>query len=152
MWLLLIILAVPLIEIGLFVQIGGMIGMWATIAWVIVSAGLGIVVLKGVASLGSVSLSRDMHELSDPVSPLAHRVMVAVGGGLLLLPGFLTDAIGLLLLVPPFRQVIINLIGRRLKQTRGATVETTIIEGEWREVEPGTPTGNDKPPSEWTRH
>lgn len=47
MWLLLIILAVPLIEIGLFVQIGGMIGMWATIAWVIVSAGLGIVVLKG---------------------------------------------------------------------------------------------------------
>lgn len=152
MWLLLIILAIPLIEIGLFVQIGGLIGMWATIAWVIVSAALGIIILKGVASLGQVSLSRDMHELSDPVSPLAHRVMVAVGGGLLLLPGFLTDAIGLLLLVPPLRQVIINLIGRRLQRTRGATMQTTIIEGEWSEVEPATRTGQDKPPSEWTRH
>lgn len=153
MWLLLAILAVPLIEIGLFIQIGGLIGMWPTIAWVILSAALGIIVLKGVASLGPVSLSRDMHELQDPLSPLAHRVMVAFGGGLLLLPGFLTDALGLLLLIPPVRQVIIRLIGRRIRGNGRTTVHTTVIEGEWQEVKPGdTPPAADRPPSEWTRH
>lgn len=135
MWLLLIILSVPLIEIGLFVQLGGWIGMWATIAWVIATAGLGIIVLKGVASLGPVSLSRDMQEFSNPLSPLAHRLMVAVGGGLLLLPGFLTDTVGLLLLVPPIRQVMITLVGRRLKTTTVTTSQVTVIEGEWREAE-----------------
>lgn len=154
MWLLLLILAVPLIEIGLFIQIGGMIGMWPTIAWVILSAALGIIVLKGVASLGPVSLSRDMHELQDPLSPLAHRVMVAFGGGLLLLPGFLTDTLGLLLLIPPVRQVIIRLIGRRIRTTRRTTVRASVIEGEWEEISAGDlpASPSDKPASEWTRH
>ncbi len=152
MWLLLIILSVPLVEIGLFVQLGGWIGMWATIAWVIVTAGLGIIVLKGVASLGPVSLSRDMQEFSNPLSPLAHRVMVAVGGGLLLLPGFLTDTVGLLLLVPPIRQVIITLVGRRLKTTTVTTSQATVIEGEWREAEPASQPSQDNQPSDLTRH
>lgn len=153
MWLLLIIMAVPLIEIGLFVQIGGWIGMWPTIGWVILSAVLGLIVLKGVASLGPVSLSRDMHELSDPVSPLAHRVMVAVGGGLLVLPGFMTDTIGLVLLIPPVRQIIINLIVRRLRKMGGTTtVQATVIEGEWHEVEGADKTKPDAPHYEVTRH
>lgn len=152
MWLLLVILAVPLIEIGLFVQIGGWIGMWATIGWVILSAMLGMIVLRGVASGGPVAISRDMHEFRDPLSPLAHRVMVVLGGGLLILPGFLTDAIGLLLLLPPVRQIIITLIGRRLQKAGGTTVHTTIIEGEWHEVEPPDQPGPERPPSEWTRH
>jgi UPF0716 protein FxsA len=153
MWLLLAILAVPLIEIGLFVQIGGTIGLWPTIAWVILSAALGIIVLKGVASLGPVTLSRDIHELQDPLSPLAHRVMVAFGGGLLLLPGFLTDAFGILLLIPPVRQVIIRLISRRIRAASGATVQAEVIEGEWQEVKVDRQApGQDNPPSEWTRH
>jgi UPF0716 protein FxsA len=148
MWVLLAILAVPLIEIGLFVTIGGAIGLWPTLAWVVVSAALGLLVLKGIATTGAVSLSRDMHEMADPLSPLAHRVMVVMAAGLLLLPGFFTDAIGLLLLVAPIRTLFIKLIGKKLG--RGAVVvQGEVIEGDWRE----TPAEGQqaKPPSEWTR-
>jgi UPF0716 protein FxsA len=135
MWFFLAILAVPLIEIGLFVQLGGAIGLWPTLAWVIVSAALGIIVLKGVAQLGAVTLSRDMHELSNPLSPLAHRVMVVMAGGLLILPGFFTDALGLLLLIPPVRLVVIKLLGRKFSARGGTNVHSTVIEGEWREAD-----------------
>ena len=138
MWVFLAILAIPLIEIGLFVQLGGAIGLWPTLLWVIVSAGLGIIVLKGIAMMGAVSLSRDMHELSDPLSPLAHRVMVVLAGGLLILPGFLTDAIGLLLLIPPVRLLVIKLVGRKIKARNAARSSTVIIEGDWRNVDPDT--------------
>ncbi len=102
MWVFLAILAIPLIEIGLFVQLGGAIGLWPTLLWVIVSAGLGIIVLKG----------------------------------LLILPGFLTDAIGLLLLIPPVRLLVIKLVGRKIKSRNAARSSTVIIEGDWRTVDP----------------
>jgi UPF0716 protein FxsA len=133
MWVLLAFLAVPLIEIGLFVTLGGAIGLWPTLLWVLLSAALGILVLKGIATTGSVSLSNDMKEMADPLSPIAHRVMVVLAGGLLLLPGFFTDAVGLLLLIPPLRTLFIRLVARRLKAT-GRVVQTTVIDGEWRDV------------------
>lgn len=136
MWVLLAILAVPLIEIGLFVTVGGAIGLWPTLIWVIVSAALGLLVLKGIATTGSVSLSQDMKEMSDPLSPIAHRVMVALAGALLLLPGFFTDALGLILLVPPVRTVVIRLIGRRLG-ARAKVTRSAVIDGEWRDVTQG---------------
>lgn len=152
MWVFIAILAIPLIEIGLFIQLGGAIGLWLTLAWVIVSAALGIVVLKGIASLGAVSLSRSLPELNDPHSPLAHRVMVAIAGGLLVLPGFLTDAIGILLLVPPTRLLIIKLISRRLRAVQSSSVHAQIIEGEWQEASPQKPGGPENPASKWSGH
>jgi UPF0716 protein FxsA len=152
MWVFLAILSVPLVEIGLFVQLGGAIGLWPTLAWVIVSAALGIMVLKNVSMKGSISLSRDMREMSDPLSPLAHRAMVVMAAALLILPGFLTDTIGLLLLVRPVRTLLITLIGRRLRKTGTVNVQTTVIEGEWEEVDPDTRPKGDNPPSDWTRH
>ena len=135
MWVFLAILAVPLIEIGLFVQLGGAIGLWATLAWVVATAALGIIVLKGVAMMGPISLSRDMRELNEPSSPLAHRVMLVMAGGLLLVPGFLTDALGLLLLVPPVRQAVIRAVGRRIRATQSMAAHVTVIDGEWTDVE-----------------
>jgi len=149
MWAFIAILSIPLIEIGLFVQLGGAIGLWPTLAWVIVSAGLGVIVLKGIASLGAVSLSRSMPELSDPHSPLAHRVMVALAGGLLVLPGFLTDAIGILLLIPPMRLLIIKLISRRIRNAQSTTFHAEIIEGEWQEASPQEPGKPENPATKW---
>ncbi|WP_374642969.1 FxsA family protein [Tabrizicola sp.] len=151
MWVLLAILAVPLIEIGLFVTLGGAIGLWATLAWALVSAALGLVVLKGIATTGSVTLGRDMQELADPLSPIAHRVMVVMAGGLLLLPGFFTDALGILVLIPPLRTLVIRLVGRRLAK-RGMVVQSTVIEGEWHEVPLPGQGNSSAPPSQWTRH
>jgi UPF0716 protein FxsA len=152
MWVFLAILAVPLIEIGLFVQLGGAIGLWPTLIWVILSAAFGILILKGVAMTGSVTLSRSMHELNNPLSPVANRVMVVFAGALLILPGFFTDAFGLLLLIPPVRMLLIRLIGRRLSPDAPVNTNSTIIEGEWREAKPENPTPPGNPPSEVTRH
>jgi UPF0716 protein FxsA len=153
MWLFLLILAVPLLEIGLFVTLGGAIGLWPTLAWVLVSAALGLFVLKRVAVSGALSLGRDLREMRDPLSPFAHRAMLVMAGGLLLLPGFFTDALGLLLLLKPIRLGMIALIARRIKvvPVRG-TASADVIEGEWREAqEDDLPPRRDQP-SGWTRH
>jgi UPF0716 protein FxsA len=159
MWVFLAILSVPLIEIGLFVTLGGAIGLWPTLAWVILTAALGILVLKGVAMYGAVTLSRDMSELRDPLSPIAHRVMVVLAAGLLILPGFFTDALGLLLLIPPVRLVLIKLIGRRLARTGNLSSQAVVIEGEWEEADwqdaadgPDGPQSKTIPPASPTRH
>jgi UPF0716 protein FxsA len=139
MSLLVVMLAVPLIEIVLFILIGGAIGVWWTLAWILATAFLGIVVLKGIATTGGMTISQDMRDLTNPLSPLAHRGMVTIGGTLLIVPGFLTDAIGLLLLVPALRTMIIKLVGRRFTHSlnmRG----TTVVDAEWTELDSdGTP-------------
>ena len=138
MRILLAILALPLIEIGLFVTIGGAIGLWATLAWVVAAAALGLIVLKGIATTGSVTLSRDMQEMTNPLSPIAHRVMVALAGGLLLIPGFLTDFIGILLLIPAVRTLFITLVAKRV--AKGSVVmRNDVVDGQWSEVPPEAP-------------
>ena len=160
MWVLLAILAVPLIEIGLFVTLGGAIGLWATLAWVLISAALGLVVLKGIATTGSVTLGRDMHELADPLSPIAHRVMVVMAGGLLLLPGFFTDALGLLLLIRPVRALAIRAMAGHFGDVvsvwpgaAGRRPGDDAIDGTFIDLDAKPPRqGRDGPPSGWTRH
>ncbi len=152
MWLFLAFLAVPLVEIGLFVVIGGAIGLWPTLIWVILSAFLGIIVLKGVASLGPISLSADLDEMRNPLSPLAHRLLVVVGGGLLVLPGFLTDAVGFVLLIPPLRRLVLRLIAGRLEKQAAASMDSSPIDGEWREVVAEEPKIPGNLPPDPTRH
>ncbi len=153
MWIFLLFLAVPLIEIGLFVTVGGAIGLWPTLAWVLVSAALGLFVLKRVALAGVLSLSRNMQEMRNPLSPLAHRVMLVMAGGLLLLPGFFTDALGLLLLLKPVRLGVIALIARRIRvRPVGSAAAADLIEGDWNEVDDDNLPPRRDSGSGWTRH
>ena len=153
MWVFLAILAVPLIEIGLFVVIGGMIGVWATLAWVLIAAALGLLVLRRVGMSGAVTLRSDMQELRDAQSPVAHRVILVLAGTLLLLPGFFTDAMGLLMLLRPVRTGLIRLIVRRMGiDPVPSPVPADVIDGEWREVGGEDATRRSDTPSGWTRH
>lgn len=146
MLVLLVILAVPLIEIGLFVVIGGAIGLWPTLAWVVISAGLGIILLKGMEMIGVSSLSRDMGEFSDTKSPMAHRIMVLLAAVLLVLPGFFTDTIGLLLLIQPVRRFAIWLVAKRLRVATVVRTKGVVIDGEWRDA--SAPPASDTAPSQ----
>lgn len=157
MWLMLAVLALPLIEIALFVVIGGAIGVWPTLAWVVLTAVLGVVILKRVARLGAISFDRDVKALRDPMSPVAGRALTIVAAGLLILPGFFTDTLGLLLLLPPVQGLLIGYFARRVGASASVRAGGMTIEGDWSEVSDGTdrPTaGADptKPPSGWTRH
>jgi UPF0716 protein FxsA len=156
MWVFLLFLAMPLIEIGLFVEIGGRIGLWATLLWVLAAAFLGVMLLRRIALTGAVTLRRDLTAFGNPVGPVAHQSMLAVAAMLLILPGFLSDAVGLLLMLRPVRTALIGLVARRLKivpvgAASARAAEAEVIEGDWQEIESEVPPRRD-PPSGWTRH
>lgn len=115
MWLFVAFLAVPLIEIALFVQVGGLIGLWPTLGLVLLSAVAGTMLMRaqGLRALGE--LQRSFAEMRDPTRPLAHGAMILIAGMLLLTPGFFTDTLGLLLLVPAVRDAAMRAIARRVR-------------------------------------
>jgi UPF0716 protein FxsA len=156
MWLLLAFLAVPLIEIALFIQVGGLIGLWPTLGIVVLTAiaGTFLVRSQGLSELDRLRAS--LSDLRDPTEPLAHGAMILFAGALLLTPGFFTDALGLALLAPPVRRAVLRYIRARIKVesfSYGVPPRRQgpdIVEGEWEDVTPPrTPTHT---PSGWTRH
>ena len=163
MWLGIAFIAVPLIEITLFVQIGGAIGLGWTLAIVLVTAVLGtwLVRSQGAIALGQVKSS--FNDLRDPTEPLVHGAMILFSGALLLTPGFFTDAIGFALLIPQVRQAAYKAIRKRVKvqgfgtpgpqprQPQARPAREDVIEGEYHEIDPNKP-APDRKPSEWTKH
>lgn len=114
MWIFLALLVVPLIEIGLFIEVGDAIGTWPTIGLVVLTAIVGTYLLRaqGVAAL--LDLQSRIRDGRDPTATLAHGAMILVAGVVLLTPGFFTDAIGFALLVPPVRAWLMHVIGQRV--------------------------------------
>ena len=108
MWLFLILVGVPILEIALFIEVGGEIGLWPTLAIVILTALAGTVLmrLQGLQALSRLQASLETG--GDPVGPIAHGALILVAGMLLLTPGFFTDTVGLLLLIPPVRETLIR--------------------------------------------
>jgi len=172
MWLFVLFLAVPIIEIALFIQVGGWIGLWPTLAIVILTAILGTWLVRTQGALALAQLRNSMEQLRDPTQPLAHGAMILFAGALLLTPGFFTDTLGLALLVPPVRQAVYEYLRKRVKvqqfgygtaarhepyQTRHGGPDNRpgdVIDGDYAEVPPEKkPTHDPKgPPSGWTRH
>lgn len=101
--LFLLFIGLPLIEIALFIQIGGLIGTGTTIAIVIVTALLGSALLRwqGLKTLSDARVSLAENRL--PVDSVVHGFFLVIAGAFLITPGFLTDALGFLLFVPPVR-------------------------------------------------
>ncbi|UPR28801.1 membrane protein FxsA [Vibrio crassostreae] len=104
--LLLLFIFVPIIEIGLFIQVGGFFGLWPTIALVLITAfvGASLVRSQGIQTLMSVQGRLQQGEM--PAQQILEGVMLAVAGVLLLTPGFMTDALGMLVLLPAPRAMI----------------------------------------------
>ena len=155
MGLLAAFILVPLIEIGLFIQVGGWIGLWPTLAIVVLTAILGswLVRSQGRAELGK--LRRSLNELNDPTEPLAHGAMILFSGALLLTPGFFTDAVGFSLLIPQVRAAALRAIKARMNFSVMETghpprSRDNVIDGEWQDVSDASTPGDR--PSGWTRH
>lgn len=111
-------IGIPLIEIYLFIEIGGAIGVWSTIGLVVLTAFIGTALLRqqGLATLARAQSELDQQHL--PVRELFDGVCLLVGGLLLLTPGFLTDALGFALLIPPLRAVLGRGIWAALARSR----------------------------------
>jgi UPF0716 protein FxsA len=159
MWLLIAFIAVPLIEITLFIQIGGAIGLGWTLAIVIFTAILGtwLVRTQGVMALGQLRSS--FSDMRDPTEPLVHGAMILFAGALLLTPGFFTDAVGFSFLVPQIRQAVFNAIRARINiqsfgrpgaDPRQQPPRDNVIDGEYHEISDDETQA--KRPSGWTKH
>ena len=103
MWLFLAFIAVPLIEITLFIQVGGAIGLGWTLAIVVSTAIIGTYLMRAQGALALGQIKSSLSEVRDPTEPLVHGAMILFAGALLLTPGFFTDALGFALLIPGVR-------------------------------------------------
>ncbi|HID48381.1 MAG TPA: FxsA family protein [Chromatiales bacterium] len=102
-YLLLLFLLVPLIEIYFLIKVGDVIGAGWTVFLVVFTAVVGVWLLRvqGLGTLYRVQASLEQGEL--PATAMLEGMLLLVAGALLLTPGFVTDTIGFLLLVPPLR-------------------------------------------------
>ena len=157
MWFLLALQAWPLGEIGLFIELGGILGLWPTLGLIVLTAALGVNLLRAQGLRAQQELRAALTGLGAPVQPLAEGALMALAGGLLILPGFLTDTIGLALLIAPLRRLLLRRFGAA-GQVQGLAVPTQrhratgvqVIDGEFMEIDPenAPPRGE----SGWTRH
>jgi len=110
MWLLIAFIAVPLIEIALFIQVGGAIGLWSTLGIVVLTAVLGTYLVRQQGGMAISQLRGKMSNLQDPTEALANGAMILFSAALLLTPGFVIDAFGIALLAPPFRSCLFAIV------------------------------------------
>lgn len=110
--LLVAMIGVPILEIIVFIEAGGYLGLWPTVGAVILTAIIGSALLR---QQGLSTLARAQENLSAgrlPVTEVFDGFCILVGGALLLTPGFITDAVGFLLLIPPVRAILRRWFGR----------------------------------------
>ena len=147
--LLLAMIGVPILEIAVFIQAGDAFGLWPTLGAVILTAIAGTILLRvqGLSALFRVQASLEAGRI--PLAGLFDGLCLLVAGALLLTPGFVTDTVGMLLFVPPFRATLRGILMRRLaahghvETWHGETdVDGTVIDGEFHEVPPD----DDRPP------
>lgn len=102
--LLLAFILIPLLEIGLFIEIGGAIGALATIGLILLTAviGVSLIRLQGLLTLARIREKLDREEI--PAIDMVEGLLLLVAAVLLLTPGFFTDALGFLALVPAIRR------------------------------------------------
>lgn len=116
MRVLLLFIAWSLVEIALYVTLGGWLGLGLTLAWVVGTGVVGIGLIRWQGGRIGMDLQRGIQAARDPMSPMAHSALILVAALLLILPGFLTDALGLVLLIPVVRRGVIAAIAGRARQ------------------------------------
>ena len=129
MWLLfLALLVVPVAEIALIVAVGRVIGGWETVVLLLVESALGAYLVKREGRRSWHALQEALKTGRMPGRELADAALVLIGGTLLLTPGFLTDVIGFIFILPFTRPVarrwLQDVVERRLARRTG------IIRGE----------------------
>ncbi len=121
------LLAAPILEIFVIIEVGGRIGALPTIGLLVLSAVVGVIVVKR-EGLGLLRRAQEqLRTGEDPAPEVLDRLLVIVAGILLVLPGFISDAVAVLLLVPPLRHVIGNDLSRRLRRRVDAMVTVTGV-------------------------
>ena len=127
-WLVLIFILVPIAELYVIIKVGGVIGVLPTLALLLADAVLGSMLLRHQGRAAWIRFNRALAEGRLPHKEVFDGVLVIIGGTLLLTPGFLTDILGLIFLIPPTRALVRAMSARWVKRRMaiggGATIFT----------------------------
>ncbi len=158
---------IPIVEMVLLIKVGSLIGAGYTVLMVLLTAMIGVSLLKKQGLQTLLSANRKMNAGQMPLGEMAAGIMLAVAGALLLTPGFVTDAVGFLLLSPQVRKLVAakwakamlaNMQTSSMYESQGhyrssATYRAgpdksqapDVIEGEFKEVSGESPDEKNKP-------
>lgn len=149
-----VMIVVPILEIAVFILVGRYIGLWPTLAGIVLTALIGTMIIRHQGTGLVAAAKKSIAAGEAPVGEVLQGLALLVAGALLVTPGFISDTLGFLLLVPPLRRglaamMVAQATRRAEMRMRAATTAAgagagtrpgadVIIEGEWREVEPET--------------
>ena len=114
--LLLLFIVVPIAELAVIIQVGQSIGLLPTVAILILDSVLGAVLMRSQGRRAWLRFNEALRAGRPPAREVLDGALVLFGGALLLTPGFITDILGITLLLPPSRAVIRRVLARRLLQ------------------------------------
>ena len=130
--LLLLIISIPIIEIYLFIKIGNYIGAFNTISLIFITAIIGVWYARyeGFNTLRSAMLQLTKNEM--PVYEIISGAALAFAAFLLILPGFATDILGLLIIFPPTRKLLLKKVSTKYSKNKK---KQDFIEGEFEDID-----------------
>jgi UPF0716 protein FxsA len=99
-------IVVPIVELWVIIEIGSLIGVWPTIALLLADALLGSLLLRHQGRGAWRRFNAALEERRFPGREVADGLLIAIGGTLLLTPGFVTDIVGVIFLIPPTRAIV----------------------------------------------
>jgi UPF0716 protein FxsA len=115
-------IAMPVAEITVLIRVGGAIGLFNTIAFVIFTAVLGAYLVRQQGFATLAKLQQETNAGRVPAMQIAEGVALLFAGAVLMTPGFITDAIGFAILIPPVRQALIAWAAKNLIKGNGGAV------------------------------
>ncbi|NKB55483.1 MAG: FxsA family protein [Alphaproteobacteria bacterium] len=143
--LLIAFIATPIIEIAIFIEAGERFGLWPTLSAVVLTAIIGTALLRWQGLTTWARATQSLQRGHFPMTEVFTGLCLVAAGALLLTPGFLTDAIGFALFVPPIRSLLARLMQHAMQRGKGPKVwvngqpmdtRSDVIDGEFTAAEP----------------
>jgi UPF0716 protein FxsA len=158
-----IVIGIPLIEIAGFILVGGWIGLWPTLALIVLSAVVGVALLRAQGISAMRAVQSEVAGGRNPLGLVADKALIMLAAGLLIVPGFLGDLVALALLVPQVRAALIAALAPLRPAGMGPgepddmstdirrKPDIVVIDADYIEVEPPI-RGPRSGPSGWSGH
>ena len=136
MRLLLTIILLPVIEIYFFVKVGTQIGAISTVLFTLITATLGIGVIKYQGISSFMQARQSVMNTAQPGIEILSNLALFISGAFLLIPGFCTDFLGILLLIPPLRIMLIKSFIRKAASRFARTSQSSNKNKDYIDIDP----------------
>jgi UPF0716 protein FxsA len=159
-----IALGLPILDIATLVEAGRWIGAWPTIGMVLLSATIGVMLVRAQGLAILTQARATLNQGAFPAREVFDGACALIGGALLVLPGFISDVLGLMLLLPPARSLLRRLISREIRRSGRFAIWTVerqptredgtgpVIEGEFETIQPAGPPKRGQPEDDDAQH